>query len=60
MTAALMLAIGRLWPMAEPYRQPVNNKVELTPWKHRHIYAILLLAAMTAAFMLFSPAGLAK
>jgi SSS family solute:Na+ symporter len=59
-TAALMLLIGRLWPMPEPYRQRVDNKVALVPWKNRHIYAILLLAAMTAIFFLFSPAGLAK
>ena len=59
-TSALMLLIGRLWPMAEPYRQRIDNKVELTPWKNRHVYAILLLAAMAAMFVLFSPAGLAK
>ena len=59
-TSALMLLIGRLWPMAEPYRQRIDNKVELTPWKNRHVYAILLLAAMVAMFLLFSPVGLAK
>ena len=59
-TSALMLLIGRLWPMAEPYRQQIDNKVELTPWKNRHVYAILLLAAMVAMFVLFSPVGLAK
>jgi SSS family solute:Na+ symporter len=59
-TAVLMLAIGRIWPTAEPYRQRIDNKVELTPWKNRHIYAILLLAAMVAIFILFSPLGLAK
>ena len=59
-TAGLMLAIGRLWPMKEPYRQRVNNKVELAPWKDRHLYAVLLLAAMVAMFLLFSPAGIAR
>ncbi|HXO77549.1 MAG TPA: hypothetical protein VN824_19990, partial [Puia sp.] len=59
-TSALMLLIGRLWPMAEPYRQRIDNKVELVPWKNRHVYAILLLAAMVAIFLTFSPAGLAK
>ena len=59
-TAALMLGIGRIWPMEEPYRLVENNKVELTPWRYRYIYAILLLAAMVGAFALFSPAGLAK
>jgi len=59
-TAALMLLIGRLWPMAEPYRQRIDNKVGLTPWKNRHVYAILLLAAMVAMFIFFSPVGVAK
>jgi solute:Na+ symporter, SSS family len=59
-TACMMLGIGRLWPMKEPYRQRVNNKVELAPWKNRHIYAILLIAAMAAMFVLFSPAGIAR
>ena len=59
-TSALMLLIGRLWPMEEPYRQRIDNKVGLTPWKNRHVYAILLLAAMVAMFVLFSPAGLAR
>jgi SSS family solute:Na+ symporter len=59
-TAAIMLLIGRIWPMPEPYRQRIDNKVELTPWKNRHVYAIILLAAMAAMFVLFSPAGLAK
>jgi SSS family solute:Na+ symporter len=59
-TSALMLGIGRLWPMEEAYQPMVSNKVELTPWRHRYIYAILLLAAMVGAFALFSPAGLAK
>lgn len=59
-TATLMLLIGRLWPMAEPYRTPLNNKVEVIPWRDRYWYAVLLLAMMTGLFILFSPAGLAK
>ena len=59
-TSALMLVIGRLWPMAKPYMPVIDNVVELTPWKHRHWYAVLLLAAMVLIFVLFSPLGLAK
>jgi SSS family solute:Na+ symporter len=59
-TALLMLLIGRLWPMAEPYVPVIDNVVELTPWKQRHIYTVLLLAAMVLIFVLFSPLGLAK
>ena len=60
LTALLMLAMGRLWPMAEPYRTSTNNVVALTPWKNRHLYAVLLLAAMVVLFLIFSPVGLAK
>ena len=59
-TAIFMLVVGSLRPMAVPYQPVLNAKVELTPWKYRHVYAILLLAAMIAVFTLFSPAGLAK
>jgi SSS family solute:Na+ symporter len=59
-TAGLMLLIGRLRPLAEPYRPSLNSKVGLTPWKSRHLYAILLLAAMVILFVVFSPVGLAK
>ena len=59
-TALLMLGIGRLWPMAVPYQQRLNNKVGLMPWKNRYVYALVLLTAMIAMFILFSPAGIAK
>ena len=59
-TAVLMLAIGRLWPMATPYQPSQDNVVGLTPWKNRHVYAVLLLAAMVLLFAVFSPVGLAK
>ncbi|GGB02180.1 solute:sodium symporter family transporter [Puia dinghuensis] len=55
LTAVLMLIVGRVWPMAEPYRPVMNAKVELTPWKNRHYYAVALLAVMVAIFVLFSP-----
>ncbi|TDW96674.1 solute:sodium symporter family transporter [Dinghuibacter silviterrae] len=60
LTAGLMLIVGRIRPMAEPYQSVANAKVELTPWKNRYYYAVALLAVMVAIFMLFSPLGLAK
>lgn len=59
LTTALMLIIGRLYPMPVAYRQQLNNKVDITPWKDRHIYAILLLMLMVLLFVIFSPSGLA-
>ena len=58
LTSALMLVIGRLYPLAEPYRQKTSNIVDIRPWKNRHIYAILLLFLMVLLFIIFSKAGL--
>ncbi|HEY0273257.1 MAG TPA: solute:sodium symporter family transporter, partial [Chitinophaga sp.] len=60
LTVALMLMIGALYPMPVPFEQKWNNVVDLQPWKHRHYYAALLLLAMVAVFVLFSPWGLAR
>lgn len=60
LTSALMLIIGRLYPMPVPYRQKINNVVDMNPWKNRHIAAVVLLLLMMAMFLLFSRAGLVK
>ena len=60
LASALMLLIGRLYPMATPYRQQVNNLVDIRPWKSRHVYMAILLVMMTMLFVIFSKAGLAK
>jgi SSS family solute:Na+ symporter len=60
LTSALMLGIGKLYPLAEPYRQKMNNLVDIQPWKSRHIYAVLLLILMVLLFVVFSKAGLVK
>ncbi|HTN36043.1 MAG TPA: solute:sodium symporter family transporter [Arachidicoccus sp.] len=58
-TAAIMLIIGRCYPMKVPYQQKLNNKVDIQPWKQRHIFAVVLIAIMVGIFALFSPLGLA-
>jgi SSS family solute:Na+ symporter len=60
LTSALMLAIGRLYPMPTPYQQQINNLVDIRPWKNRHIYAIILLLLMASVFIIFSKAGLVR
>jgi SSS family solute:Na+ symporter len=60
LTSALMLAIGRLYPMATPYRQKVNNLVDIRPWKGRHVYAVILLILMVLLFIVFSRTGLVR
>ena len=59
-TVVLMLIVGALYPRKEPFVQQWNNVVSLQPWKRRHLYTVLLLVAMVALFVIFSPLGLAK
>jgi solute:Na+ symporter, SSS family len=59
-TSGLMLLIGKLYPMQIPYRQQLNNLVNMQPWKSRHIYSLILLLLMIAVFIIFSPLGLTK
>lgn len=59
-TVLLMLIIGTFFPRSEPFAQQWNNVVDLQPWKRRHIYTTLLLVAMVALFVIFSPLVLAK
>ncbi|HEX9514161.1 MAG TPA: solute:sodium symporter family transporter [Puia sp.] len=60
LTSALMLAIGKFYPLAEPYRQKTNNLVDIQPWKSRHVYSAILLIGMVLLFVVFSKAGLVK
>lgn len=59
-TCGLMLVIGKLYPMPVPYRQKLNNVVDMKPWENRHIYSGMLLLLMVLMFILFSPLVLAK
>jgi SSS family solute:Na+ symporter len=60
LTSLIMLIIGKLFPMAVPYRQQLNNFVSIEPWKNRHFFSVLLVILMILMFALFSPIGLAK
>ncbi|WP_426585935.1 solute:sodium symporter family transporter [Mucilaginibacter sp. R-33] len=59
-TCGLMLFIGKLLPMAEPYQLQINTLVDTKPWKNRHIYSCILLLIMVLMFIVFSPLVLAK
>jgi SSS family solute:Na+ symporter len=58
-TVALMLIIGRLRPLAHPFRMLTTAVVPLRPWKHRWWAFTALLILMIAMFILFSPVGIA-
>jgi len=60
LTSILMLPSEKLYPMPVPYRQKLNNLVDIQPWKNRHIAAGILLLLMVGIFFIFSRAGLAK
>lgn len=60
LTSALMLVIGRLYPMPTPYQQQMTPLVDLRPWKNRHIYSVILLLLMVSVFIIFSKAGLVR
>ncbi|WP_207534090.1 solute:sodium symporter family transporter [Desertivirga arenae] len=59
-TSLLMLIIGRLKPRATPFVLELNNKVDISPWKNRHYYSIVLLVLMVLIYLVFSPLVLAK
>ncbi|PWV51910.1 solute:sodium symporter family transporter [Chitinophaga sp. S165] len=60
LTVLLMLVVGAMYPRKEPFVQQWNNVVDLQPWKRRHLYTVLLLLAMIALFVVFSPLVLAE
>ncbi len=58
-STSIMLLFGKLYPMKVPY-QPVDKKlVDIKPWKHRHIVSLVLVAIVIAAYIFFSPLGVA-
>lgn len=59
LTAALMLIIGKLFPMQTAYIAQNKQVVDLKPWKNRHWVNGLLLLIMVILFVLFSKSGLA-
>ena len=59
-TVALMLAIGKIWPMKTPFRSSRTAMVNVQPWKHRHWYGAALVVMVILMFILFSPFGIAK
>ena len=57
---AIMFVCSWIWPRSAPASdQAVQAKVDLTPWKGAVPTAILLLSAVAACYLLFSPVGLA-
>ncbi|GAO41932.1 solute:sodium symporter family transporter [Flavihumibacter petaseus] len=60
LTIVLMLAIGKWKPLDIPYERRLSAPLDVTPWKSRHLYAVLLILGAILLYLLFSPLGLAK
>ncbi|MRG47547.1 solute:sodium symporter family transporter [Chitinophaga sp. SYP-B3965] len=53
-TSAMMLIIGRIYPMKVPYVRELSNVVDIVPWKGRHIYSALLIMMVVAMYVVFT------
>lgn len=60
LTTAIMLVIGKLFPMKIAYQAQNKEVVDLKPWKNRHWINGLLLLIMVLLFILFSKIGIAS
>ncbi|WP_323703719.1 solute:sodium symporter family transporter [Mammaliicoccus sp. Dog046] len=56
----VMLVIGFVKPLNEPFIFKPNPKVDMTPWKYAIPVTVLLIGTMIFTFILFSPIGLAS
>lgn len=58
-STGIMLWFGKYYPMETPYEQKDKGVVNMTPWKYRHVWTVVLLVLMTLVFIFFSPWGVA-
>lgn len=56
---ALMVILGKLWPMAEPFVLPKNSGIVLTKWAYRYEAAVFVIWLAVCNYIVFSPIGLA-
>ena len=54
---AIMLAVGYWRPLSIPAKGKTAPAVDMTPWKYSVPVAIILVAAITAQYIIFSPIG---
>ncbi|MFT5580272.1 MAG: SSS family solute:Na+ symporter [Paraglaciecola psychrophila] len=55
---AIMLIIGRLMPLANPWHYQPASVVDMTPWAYALPVAITLFGGIVMIYVLFSPLGL--
>ena len=54
MNVAMMLVIGRLWPMDKPYVQAYSRDVDITPWRYAGSTGLVVAIATTGIYIYFA------
>ena len=54
---AIMLTIGKLYPMATPWHFTPKAEVNMTPWRYAIPCAIVLVGLIATLYLMFSPVG---
>ena len=54
LTALLMLAISRFRPARQTYVQEHTHAVDITPWKHARLFALLISLAAVLFYVLMA------
>ncbi len=60
LSCLIMFIIGKKVPMEKDYVMPVNNVVEMTPWKHRYTFSGFVIFVMLSMYVVFSGVGIAR
>ena len=54
---AIMLTIGKLYPMTTPWHFTPKAEVNMTPWRYAIPCAIVLVGLIATLYLMFSPVG---
>merc|ERR1712093_761756 len=54
---AIMLVIGRLYPLQTPWHFTPKAEVNMTPWRYAIPCAIVLVGLIVTLYLMFSPVG---
>lgn len=54
---AIMLTIGKFYPMATPWHFTPKAEVNMTPWRYAIPCAIVLVGLIATLYLMFSPVG---
>jgi SSS family solute:Na+ symporter len=55
----IMMVVGKIRPLKEPYQFKPNPKVNMIPWKYAVPVTVILLSLVVGMYIVFSPIGFA-